>query len=62
MPRGPGYGGRSSWTRSARVRPFYDEARAVMASLRARAAAPGMCPRELWLPAAARLDGPVLMV
>ena len=42
--------------------PSTTGSRGVIASLRARVAAPEMCPRELWLPTAARLDDPELMV
>ena len=48
--------------RPSESRTFYDEARAVIASLRACVAAPGICSSELLLPTAARFDDPVLMV
>ena len=39
-----------------------DEARAIMAALRARMVARGICPRELRLPSTAQLDDPAVML
>ena len=39
-----------------------EEARAIMAALRARMAARCICPRELRLPTAAQLDDPAVML